>query len=436
MQYLTCGHISIPLLYIRSVAWNRRARVNERTGGYAVSRGFETTEVTVQCVFDEGLCAVCGRSLSDDLCVFESLVTDRMDTPETLYIGGYPVVPSLMFALTSCNKTQIYDKASSVALSADLVFSGVKVSKEASRNRAMQFDSTDAYSIPLVTLMVSGKSLELKDAYRLSELRRTPDSLSFVCEISDDMSVADMDGFLSQLVENHAKVKAAFPDGDVEYWVVSASLDDNELSIVASILPETSQNPYVHTWWDSNMSSILIDLCDKIGIKCECKFADFKVDYFQNTDTPWDAVRALVNSGGLIMSWNRNSLMFVNVPDSVYAKYELEATTTPDDEGASLWTGCVWTDGMNRHTDGDMSGETVHYHSVFRCSEKTPCSNCLKLSRFYQRTVVIECPLNRGIVQHSCVTVNSNGTKVDGIVSEFEVEYIGNTARYEVSLIG
>lgn len=436
MQYLECGKFRIPLLYVKSIAWNRRARVSERTGGYVVSRGFETTEATLQCIFDEGMCAALGRSLSDDLTLFENLVTDRMDTPDTLYIGGYPIVPSLQFALTSCNKTMIYDPVYSCALTCDLVFAGVKVSKEASRNRAMQFDSTDAYSIPLVTLMVSGKSLELKDAYRLSELRRTPDSLSFVCEISDDMSVADMDGFLSSLVENHAKVNGTFNDGDVEYWVISASLDDNTLSVVASILPETSQIPYVHTWWDSSMSSILTDLCDKIGIKSACKFVDFKVDYFQNTETPWDAVRALVNSAGLIMSWERNSLLFVNVPDSVYAKYELEATTTPDDEGASLWTGCVWTDGMNRHTDGDLSGETVHYHSVFRCSDKTPCENCLKLARFNQRTVVIECPVNRGIVQHSCVTVNSNGTKVDGIVSEFEVDFISDSGRYEVSLVG
>ena len=435
MNFLECGKVNVPLGYVRSIAWNRRARTSQRTGGYEVARGFETTEVTVQCVFDEGICTVLGRSISEDIYLFEKLVTDRMDTPDTLRIGGYPIVPSLQFALTSCNITRVYDPAYSCALSCDLVFAGVKVSKEASRNRVMQFDESDAYSIPPISLEVNGKSLELKDAYRLSELKRTPDSLSFVCEISDDMCVADTEGFLTSLVEDHAKVKGDFDDGEIEYWVASASLDDNTLSVVASILPEKSQIPYVKTYWSSNMSDILTDLCRVIGIECSCKFADFKVDYFQNTDSPWDAIRALVNSAGLIMSWDRNSLLFVNVPDKVYTRYELEAQTTPDDNGISLYTGCVWMDGMNRHTTGDLEGETVHYHSVFRCSDKTPCKNCLDLARFYQRTVVIECPVNRSIVQHSCVTVNSNGTLLDGIVSEFEADYVSGNGRYEVGLV-
>ena len=114
------------------------------------------------------------------------------------------------------------------------------ISERKSIDGASGFDlhSSHEFVPPIVngSLSVGDKSLELKDAYRLSELRRTPDSLSFVCEISDGMSAADMNGFLSSLVENHAKVKGAFDDGEVEYWVVSASLDDNTLSVVASIL--------------------------------------------------------------------------------------------------------------------------------------------------------------------------------------------------------
>ena len=163
MQYLTCGKHNIPLLYVKSIAWNRRARTVERTGGYIVSRGFETPEITVQGTFDEGLCAALGRSLPEDLTTFDSLVTDRMDTPDTLYIGGYPVVPSLQFALTSCNMTRVYDPVYSCALSFDLVFAGVRVSKESSRQRAMQFESDEVWDIPAVTLSVGDKSLKLRD---------------------------------------------------------------------------------------------------------------------------------------------------------------------------------------------------------------------------------------------------------------------------------
>lgn len=436
MQYLTCGKTNIPLLYVKSIAWNRRARTTQRQGGYEVPKGFETTEVTVQCLFDEGLAQALGRSIDEDLTAFNRLVTDRMDEPDTLYIGGYPVVPSLQFALTSCNKTMVYDPSYTVAMSCDLVFSGVRVSKEASRQRAMQFESDEVWDIPETVLSVQGKTLKLREMYRLSQLKRTPDSVSVVCEIADDMTVADQDGYMSRLVEDKAQLEVDFPDGKVKYWVVSASLDDNTLSLIGSILPEASQKPCVNTYWDCTMSFILKDLCSHMGVDCRCKFVDFTVDYYQNTDTPWDGVKSLVNCSGLLMSWSGNTLTFVDVPDFVAAKYELEAQTTPNDEGASVWTGCVWVDGMNRHTTGDLNGEVVHYHSSFRCSKPTPCENCLKLSRYYQRMVVVDCPINRGIVQHSAVTVDSNGTKMDGMVEEFEIDFVTEKARYEVGIIG
>ena len=433
MQYLSCGHISIPLIYVKSVAWSRRARTTARTGGYLVAHGFVATELTAQCVFDEGLCAVSGRKLADDLAIFESLVTDRMDVPDVLYIGGYPVVPSLQFALTSCNITRIADASGSVALSADLAFASVRVSKEASRQRALQANDW-GIDVPAVSLSVEGKTLELKDTYRLASLVRTPDSLSLICEISDDLSVADEQGFLSSLVENQAKVIAKFPDGDVTYWVVSASLDDNVLNVTGSILPDESQQETVVTYWDKPMSVILTDLCHRMGVECICKFVDFVVDYYQVTSSPWDAVKSAVNSCGILMSWDRNVLTFVNVPSDVMASYELEAETTPSDEGAQIYSGCIWSDGINRFTTGDMKGEVVQYISVFRSSSKEPCEQCLKLARYYQRTCVVICPVNSAIVQHSAVIVNSNGSKKNGLVENFEVDFVQGTARYEVGL--
>lgn len=435
MQYLTCGKTNIPLLYVKSIAWNRRARTTQRQGGYEVPKGFETTEVTVQCLFDEGLAQALGRSIDEDLTAFNRLVTDRMDEPDTLYIGGYPVVPSLQFALTSCNKTMVYDPSYTVALSCDLVFSGVRVSKESSRQRAMQFDSDEVWDIPEVTLSVGDKSLKLREMYQLSELKRTPDSISLVCQIADDMSIADDYGYLSKLVEDKAMLEADFADGRVKYWVISASLDDNTLSLIGSILPEEALKPYPKTYWDTTMSAILKDLCGAMGVSCSCKFVDFPVEYFQTVDAPMDSVRSLVNCGGLLLMWDKNDITFVDVPSFVAAQYELEATTTPSDDGLSLYTACVWSDGLHRATTGDASGETVYYSSVFRSESKTPCENCLKLARFYQRTAVVQSPLVRGIVHGSAVKVNTNGTMSDGIVIEYETDFISEHGRYECGLV-
>ena len=435
MQYLTCGKHNIPLIYVKSIAWNRRARVVTRTGGYAVSRGFEATEANVQCFFDEGIAQALGRDLSEDIATFTSLVTDRMDEPDTLYIGGYPVVPSLQFALTSCNKTAVYDPSYTAAISCDLVFAGVRVSKESSRQRAMQFETEEVWDIPEVTLSVGDKSLKLREMYQLSELKRTPDSISLVCQIADDMSIADDTGYLSKLVEDKATLEADFVDGKVKYWVISASLDDNTLSLIGSILSEEALKPYPKTYWDTTMGAILKDLCGAMGVSCTCKFVDFPVEYFQTVDAPMDSVRSLVNSGGLLLMWDKNGITFVDVPSFVAAQYELEATTTPADDGLSLYTACVWSDGLHRATTGDTSGETVYYSSVFRSESKTPCENCLKLARFYQRTAVVQSPLVRGIVHGSAVKVNTNGTMSEGIVTEYETDYVSEHGWYECGLI-
>ena len=436
MQYLECGKYKIPLAYVKSIAGTRKARTVEQTGGYSVFQGFEGTEVSLQVVYDHAVAYACGLDAVADRAMIQSIATDRMEEPGTLYMGGYPICPSLRFALTSCNKTYVHDKVYDPVISLDLAFSGVRVSKEASRNRAMSFDDEDgkAVVLPELTLEVNGKSLALQDMYRVQRLMRTPDSVTVVCEISDDLSIADHDGFMSKLVEDKAQLKVNLPEGEVVYWVVANTLDDNTITLAASILPPACVKTYVCTWWDVQLSDLLKDLCAHMGVNCDVKCRDYMIAYYQNVGTPMDGIKAIVNSAGLIMSWRGNELTFADVPEKLWPNEELEAQTTPSDDGASKLDGLVWEDGLNRFTVGDTDGETIQIHSVFRCEDKRPCEMCLNHARYMQRTVVVQAPINVRLVHHSPVWINSNGKRVHGLVESFELDYVGWTASYEVNL--
>lgn len=436
MQYLECGKYKIPLAYVKSIAWTRKARTVEQTGGYSLFQGFEGTEISLQVVYDHAVAYACGLDAVADRAMIQSIATDRMEEPGTFYMGGYPICPSLRFALTSCNKTYVHDAVYDPVISLDLAFSGVRVSKEASRNRAMSFDDEDgkAVVLPELTLEVNGKSLALQDMYRVQRLIRTPDSVTVVCEISDDLSIADHDGFMSKLVEDKAQLKVELPEGNVKYWVVANTLDDNTITLAASILPPACVKTYVGTWWDVQLSDLLKDLCAHMGVDCDVKCKDYTVAYYQNTGTPMDGIKSIVNSAGLIMSWRGNVLTFADVPEKVWPNEELEAQTTPSDDGASKLDGLVWEDGVNRFTVGDTDGETMQTHSVFRCEDKRPCEMSLQHARYMQRTVVVQAPINVRLVHHSPVWINSNGKRVHGLVESFELDYVGWTASYEVHL--
>ena len=436
MQYLECGKYRIPLAYVKSIAWTRKARTVEQTGGYSVFQGYEGTEVSLQVVYDHAVAYACGLDAVADRAMIQSIVTDRMEEPDTLYMGGYPICPQLKFALTSCNKTYVHDAVYDPVISLDLAFSGVRVSKESSRNRAMSFDENEAQAgmLPEVTLEVNGKSLKLQDMYRIQRFTRTQDSATVVCEISDDLSIANHDGFMSKLVEDKATLKVELPEGDVKYWVVANTLNDNEMTLTASILPPACVKTYVGTWWDVSLSDLLKELCARMGVDCNVKCSDYKVAYYQNVGTPMDGIKAIVGSAGLIMSWRGNVLTFADVPEKLLPNDELEAQTTPSDDGASKLDGLVWEDGVNRFTVGDTDGETVQVHSVFRCEDKRPCEMCLNHARYIQRTVVVQAPINVRLVHHSPVWINSNGKRVQGLVESFELDYVGWTASYEVHL--
>lgn len=433
MQYLKCGHISIPLCFVQSIAWTRSARVSTSSAGYITPRGYEPCEVSVKCEFSYGACQALGLDAAEQYRNFDSLVTDRMDEPDTLTVGGFPVCPSLNFALTSANKTRVYDSAFNSTIGCDLVFSGVRCAKEVVRNRALDLEN-DYVEMPTVVLISEGKELDVRQKYSIESFTRTPDAIEISIAVGDDLTLVSRDDFLEDFVKSQGKVRVTYGAETVTYHVIAATLSETKLNFVASILPPASQKCFRFTWRNTKLSAIIGDLCLAMGVKKKLHITDFDVIYYMTSDTPMTALRRLQDSVGFVMSWDENTLTIADPPKDVYGDVILEGFTPLQDTKDAPVLGCIWTDGLYRHVSGEEGADTVRIYSTV--STKNPAVADIRLSyeNFIRRRAIIEAPIYPQILHYSCVRVLSQDSLLDGVVENFEYDYVDGIARYEVCL--
>lgn len=433
MQYLKCGKVSIPLCFVQSIAWTRTAKTSASSAGYITSRGFENVEVSVKCQFSYGVCQAMGLDATEQYRVFDTLVTDRMDEPDTLTVGGFPVVPSLNFALTSANKTRVYDTAFNPEIGCDLVFSGVKCSKEVVRNRALDLEDASV-EMPKVVLISDGGELDVRQKYSIETFTRTSDAIELSIAVGDDLTIVSRDDFLERFVKSQGKARVTYGAETVTYHVIAATLSEMTLHFVASILPPQSQKCFRHTWRNTKLSAIISDLCLAMGVKKKLYITDFDVLYYVTSDTPMTALRRLQDSVGFIMSWDGNTLTIADPPKDVYGDVVLEGFTPLQDTKDAPVLGCIWTDGLYRHVSGEEGADTVRVYSSI--STKNPVVADVRLSyeNFIRRRAIIEAPIYPQILHYSCVRVLSQDSLLDGVVENFEYNYVEGTARYEVCL--
>lgn len=433
MQYLKCGHLSIPLCFVQSIAWTRTARVSASQAGYITARGYEPCEVSVKCEFSYGTCQAMGLDAVEQYRNFDMWVTDRMDEPDTLTVGGFPIVPSLNFALTSVNKTRVYDSAFNPTIGCDLVFSGVRCAKEVVRNRVLDLEN-DSVEMPAVVLISEGNELDVRQKYSIEAFTRTPDAVEISIAVGDDLTLVSRDDFLETFIKSQGKVRVTYGAESVTYHVIAATLSEMTLHFVASILPPQSQKCFRFTWRNTKLSTIISDLCLSMGVKKKLHLTDFDVLYYVTSDTPMNALRRLQDSVGFVMSWDENTLTIADPPKDVYGDVVLEGFTPLQDTKDAPVLGCIWTDGLYRHVSGEEGADTVRIYSSV--STKNPVVADIRLSyeNFIRRRAIIESPIYPQILHYSCVRVLSQDSLLDGVVENFEYDYVDGTARYEVCL--
>ena len=430
IKYFTCGKVEIPLALITGVSWTVSARTSQRTGGYERALGKESVSISVRAVFNYAVCEAMEMSEGEISSLYNrltSLATDCLDEPSRLIVGDMEPVPTLEFALTSCNKTQTYDPLFDPTMEFDMTFSGVRCVKEMARKETLTNVETSG-QLPDVSISRGGRTLNIRDSYTIDRLVVRQSSMDMGLTVRDDLTVISRDGFLTDLCDGTATVTVQ----DRVYYIIAANIESNHVEISGSFWPVQSQKPFMKTYVDTTLKALLSELCERAGIQSDIR-VDGAVSYYLNSASPMDSLAALIVSCGAISLWREGKFMIVDAPDSIEAGMVLDARVDAGNDASERITSCVWGDGLTSQMAGDTKGRGISVSSVY--SGEARAHQCLAQARFLSNNIVVECPIAIGVEQGSAVRVQVADSMVSGIVTQFEADYMTWRATYYVSYI-
>ena len=430
MKYFTCGKVEIPLALITGVSWTVSARTSQRTGGYERALGKESVSISVRAVFNYAVCEAMEMSEGEISSLYNrltSLETDCLDEPSRLIVGDMEPVPTLEFALTSCNKTQTYDPLFDPTMEFDMTFSGVRCVKEMARKETLTNVETSG-QLPDVSISRGGRTLNIRDSYTIDRLVVRQSSVDMGLTVRDDLTVISRDGFLTDLCDGTATVTVQ----DRVYSIIAANIESNHVEISGSFWPVQSQKPFIKTYVDTTLKALFNELCERAGIEADIR-VDGAVSYYLNSASPMDSLAALIESCGSISLWREGKFMIVDVPNSIEAGTVLDARVDAGNDASERITSCVWSDGLTSQMAGNTKGRGVSVSSAY--SGEARARQCLAQARLLQNSIIVECPIAIGVEQGSAVSVQVADSMVSGIITQFEADYLTWRATYYVSYI-
>ena len=431
MKYLTCGDkLRVPMTLVSGLSWTDTARTVEKTGGYSRSLGYEAVTLSVRINFNADTASLSvdtEKGLKALFYQLNELATDCVDEPARLIVGDFEPEPAMLFALTSCNRSQTYDPRFDPTLEMDLVFSGVRCVKEEARNNALTEQETSG-QLPEIIIKRGGRELKVRDAYNLDTLVIRDSSVEIGFTVRDDLTIIDRDGYFVDMTDGKTTVTV----GENEYHVVSASVEANRVELTGSFWSVQSQKPFMKTYRDTTLKALLTQLCARAGVKADVRVSG-RVDYYLNATPPMESIAGLVESCGALALWRGGKLMIVDVPEVLGVGTELEAQIDAANDSQEIISSCVWTDGLKSDRAGDNKGEGVSITSVYSGDGKA--KQCLKRAVLRQHTIKVECPVALGIEQGATVTVQVANAMVSGIVVGYEADYLSWKAVYYVAYV-
>ena len=431
MKYFTCGKVEMPLALMTGVSWTVTARTSQRTGGYERALGKESVSISVRAVFNYAVCEAMEMSENEISSLYNrlsSLATDCLDEPSRLIIGDMEPVPTLEFALTSCNKTQTYDPLFDPTMEFDMTFSGVRCVKEMARKETLTNVETSG-QLPDVSISRGGKTLNIRDSYTIDRLVVRQSSVDVGLTVRDDLTVISRDGFLTDLCDGTATVTVQ----DRVYSIIAANIESNHVEISGSFWPVQSQKPFIKTYVDTTLKALFNELCERAGIKADV-LVDGEVSYCLNSASPMDSLAALIESCGAISLWREGKFMIVDVPASIGDGMVLDARVDAGNDASERISACVWSDGLTSQTAGDNKGRGISVNSAY--SGEPRAHQCLAQARLLQNSIIVECPIALGVEQGSAVRVMVADSIVNGIITQFENDFMTWRATYYVSYLG
>ena len=431
MKYLTCGDkLRVPMTLVSGLSWADTARTVEKTGGYSRSLGYEAVTLSVRINFNADTASLSvdtEKGLKALFYQLNELATDCVDEPARLIVGDFEPEPAMLFALTSCNRSQTYDPRFDPTLEMDLVFSGVRCVKEEARNNALTEQETSG-QLPEIIIKRGGKELKVRDAYNLDTLVIRDSSVEIGFTVRHDLTIIDRDGYFVDMTDGETTVTV----DKNEYYVVSASVEANRVELTGSFWSIDSQKPFVKTYRDTDLKALFTELAERAGVKADVRVSG-RVDYYLNATSPMEGITGLVESCGALALWRGGKLMIVDVPASIGDGTVLDARVDAGNDASERITSCIWGDGLTSQMAGDDKGRGISVSSVY--SGEPRANQCLAQARFLQNSIVVECPIALGVEQGSAVRAQIADSMVSGIVTGYELDYLSWKAVYYVSYI-
>ena len=111
----------------------------------------------------------------------------------------------------------------------------------------------------------------------------------------------------------------------------------------------------------------------------------------------------------------------------------LDARVDAGNDASERITSCVWSDGLTSQMAGNTKGRGVSVSSSY--SGEARAHQCLAQARLLQNSIIVECPIALGVEQGSAVRTQIADSMVNGIVTQFENDYMTWRATYYVSYI-
>lgn len=407
--YVTCQNYSFPCAFVTALSYTKTARTVQSNRGFNLALGFEPGEISLRVRFDRALCEAVGEDYNTWLNTARILEPRRQSEPTPFYLNGQPLYASLLFGLTSVNRTDSTDVIGDVfAVELDLVFSGVACAKEMSRDRALVFGEDNDIYIPSVTIECDGKSIAIESAQTVTEFKRTERGGVITISIGTDENIIPRD-WMTPLMSKRGHITI---DGE-RYFIFMANLVDEALTLFYSVFDESWTGYKTATYQHTTVGKVFPGLDDK---------TDIQIDWLVFNGDKLAMLTSVAVSLGFLVDFPL--MACVPVPNKLTANNSFVYYVSEDMQTQPI-DRVVWRDGAHEHSAGD--GENVYYvDSVCCVNDSSVAARALARVRYMQNRITITAPIEPSIKQHSVFNIVKGNQAIPVMVESFEFDYLTN----------
>lgn len=407
--YVSCQNYAIPCAFVSALSYTKTARTAQDNRGFNRSLGYEPGEISVRVRFDRALCEAVGEDYNAWLNTARELEPRKQSTPTPFYLNGNPLYASLLFALTSVNRTDSTDVIGDVfAVELDLVFSGVACAKEMSRDRALVFGDDASIAIPTVMIECNGKTIAIESAQVITQFKRTERGGVITVCIGTDENIIPRD-WMTPIMEKRGFV---IIDG-FRYFIFMANLVDEALTLYYSVFDASWTGYKTKTYRSATVGDVFPSLDD---------ITDVQIDWFVFNGDKIETLERVAESLGFLVDFPL--MACVPVPDKLTTNNSFVFYVSEDLQTQPIGR-VVWRDGRHEYSAGD--GENVYYVDAVCCvNDSRVAQRCLKRCRYMQNRITITAPIEPTIKQHSVFNIIKGDQAIPVMVEAFEFDYMTN----------